>query len=228
VALAREALQFVPAKARDCPMNEAKPNTAMANDLEKMIGEWQRLADALADKCPQISDAALAFITAINYHDETLVDSSLASLRSALAEFANTCIARELKASSEMQAGVKDGWQKYVDDKKAFELAVFECVKDTIESIIDERVTAMMKARKLVRRLKDIGQHVETSRSLEDGIRQLRTFREEFFRRWPSQRPPSPINRDAIAKARESFQNGHRGLSKDQMIWRDKRSEKPV
>src|SRR5205823_13984102 len=99
--------------------------------IDELLAELQRRADEFAGRCPQVSDAALGLITAINYDDEALVHSSFASLMAALAEVANDCIERELAASDGTQTGIREGWQKYID-KKAFELAAFEKLKDTI------------------------------------------------------------------------------------------------
>jgi hypothetical protein len=154
-----------------------------------------------------------------------LVDASFASLLAGLAEVANDCVVKELDASDGTRAGLREGWQKYID-KKAYELAVFEEIKDQIESIIDERIAGMLKARKFVRSLEDLGQQVEKSQALEEGIRELRKFREDLLRGWPSRKPPAPIDREAVSKAREAIRRGEKGMSKDQLIWEGKRQEK--
>ena len=131
-------------------MSDTAPGTAAANEMEAVLNQLRSVADAIAAKCPQVSDAALALITGTRYDDRTLVASSHVSLLSALADLANDLIARELEASSGLQAGLKEMWQKYIDNK-AIELAAFENLKDAIESLIEERITSMQKGRKLVR-----------------------------------------------------------------------------
>jgi hypothetical protein len=208
-------------------MNDTKSDAAKGSDLDALIDELQRIAGETASKHPRISDAALGLIAACDYEDETLLDSSWASLLAALAEVANRCVARELAASEGTQTGIREAWQKRID-KQAYELSVFEKIKDKIESVIDERIASMLKVRMFVRSLEEDGQQVGKSQALEDGIRQLRKFREELLRVWPARRPASPIDREAVSKAREAIRRGEKGMSKDQLIWGGKRSEKAV
>jgi hypothetical protein len=211
----------------EAPMNDTKPDTLKDNEFDELKGELQRLADKAAGTRPQVSDAALALIAALEYDDETLVKSSSASLAAGLAELANDCVARALSASDGTQAGLREGWRRYID-KKAYELAVLEDIKDKIESIIDEQIAGMLKLRRFVQGVEELSQHVKKSQALEEGIRELRKFREDLLRGWPSRRPPSPIDREAVSKAREAILRGEKGMSKDQLMWRDKGSEKAV
>jgi hypothetical protein len=208
-------------------MKDTTPNTGQGNDLDELESELQRLANKAASKCPQVADAALALITAVNYEGETLVDSSFASLQVALAEVANGCVVRELSASAGTQEGLRQGWQRYID-KKAYELTVLDEIKDKIEWIIDERIARLLNLRKFVQSLEELGQQVEKAKALDEGIRELRKFREDLLGGWPSRRPPSPIDPDAVAKAREAIRRGDKGMSKRELIWGDKRSEKAV
>lgn len=211
----------------DVLMNDTQPDATKRSEIDELKGELQRLGGKAVGTWPQVSDAALALIAAIEYDDETLVQSSSVSLGAGLAEVANGCVASALNASDGTQAGFREGWQKYID-KKAYELAIFEDIKDKIESILDEQIAGMLKLRKFVQSVEELGHHVEKSQALEAGIRVLRNFREDFLRGWPARRPPSPINREAVANARAAMRRGEQGMSKDQLIWRDKRSEKSV
>ncbi len=208
-------------------MNDTTSDATKGSDLDALKSELQRVADKVAGMSPQVSDAALGLIAAVNYGDKTLLDSSFASLLAALPEVANNCITRELASSEGVQAGISDGWRRYID-KKAYELSVFEEIKDQLESMIDERIASMLKVRKFVRSLEGLGQQVEKSQALEDGIRQLRKFREDLLRGWPARRPASPIDRETVSKARDAIRRGEKGMSKDQLIWGGKRSEKAV
>jgi len=206
-------------------MSDTMPDTANRSEIDELKSVLQRIADTIAANCPQVSDAALALIAAVNYDDQALVDSAHASLRSALAELASDCISRELSATEGMKSGLREGWQKYID-KKAYEIAVFEEIKDTVESIIDERIARMLKVRTLVNCLKDLEQEVKNAQALEDGIRDLRRFRENLWKGWPSRKPPSPVDRTALAEARAAFQRGERRMSKDELVWRNRQSER--
>jgi hypothetical protein len=212
-------------------MNDTKPDTVRGNEIEELKGVLQRLAEDLAEKfagrSQQVSEAALGLIAALEYGDETLFESSSASLAAGLAEVANGCVARELRASEGTQTGLREAWARYID-KKAYELSVFEDIRNAIESLIDERVGSMLKLRKLVQSVEKFGQPVERSRALEEGIRELRQFREDLLRGWPSRKPPAPLDREGVSRAREALRRGEKGMSKDQLVWRDKRSEKPA
>lgn len=199
------------------------PETVNRSEIEELKNELQRFADTAAEKCPKVSDAAFDLITAINYEDEALVHSSYTSLLTSLAELANEWIAKELEISVAVQKGLTEGWKKYVD-KKAFEIAMYDEIKDTIESIIDERSACMLKLRRLVNHLKE--QEVENAQALEDGIRDLRRFREDFLKGWPSCKSPTPIDQSAITKAREGFAHGQKGLTKNDLIWGNTRVAK--
>ena len=208
-------------------MNDTKSDATKGSEIDALKSALQHVADEVAGTCPQVSDAALGLIAAVNYGDKTLLDSSYASLLAALPGVANNCITRELASSEGVQAGIRDGWRRYID-KKAYELSVFEEIKDHLESIIDERIASILKVRKFVRSLEGLGQHVEKSQALEDGIRQLRKFREDLLRGWPARSPASPIDWETVSKARDAIRRGEKGMSKDQLIWGGKRSEKAV
>jgi hypothetical protein len=153
-----------------------------------------------------------------NYEDQTLVDSAHASLLSALAEVASDCVARELDVAENTKSGLREVRQKSID-KKAYDLAVFEKIRDEIESIIDERIASMLKARKFVNCLQKLEQEVKNAQALEDGIRGLRSFREDFLKRWPTAKPPSPLDQAAIAEARAAIRRGEKGMSKSELVW---------
>jgi hypothetical protein len=209
-------------------MNDTECRVATGSDIiEEMKVAFQLLASNFADKRPRIRDEALGVITALNYGDQTLFASYAASLLSALAEMASEYVEYDLGASHGIQTGLAEGWKKYAENR-AMELDRLDDVKDKFESLIDERIASMLKTGELIRSLEALGQQVDNSTALEEGIRQLRKFREDFLRRFPSSRPPSPVDREALAKAREDFGAGHNFLKKGQMVWRDKRSEKAV
>jgi hypothetical protein len=211
------------------PMNDTMPDTVSQNELDELKRDLQRVGDEVAQAAarPQLSDAVLALVAAMDYQDETLLYSSCASLLAAIAELARDFIARELKESESTKTGLKEGWQKYIN-KKAFEMAILEEIKDKIESIIDERIASMLKIRKIISMLQEQEQQVENAPALEGGIRDLRRFREEILKGWPSRKPPSAIDRAAVAKARDAIARGDKGMSKDELVWGDQRSEKAV
>ena len=61
---------------------------------------------------------------------------------------------------------------------------------------------------------------VENADDLERGIRDLRQFRHDLLRNWPSSNAlPSAIDKAAIAEARAAIASGTGGLKKDQLKW---------
>jgi hypothetical protein len=208
---------------------ELKMHDAVSrNEIDELKRELQRTSDTVVkDSAPQVTDAVLALIAAVDYEDKALMDSSFASLMASLAELARDRIAKAISASEDTKAGLREGWKKFID-KKAFEITVIEEIKDKIETIIDERIEVLSKLRKWVKSLEKHEQQVENAPALEDGIRDLRRFREDILKGWPSRKPPSPIDRTAVDKAREAIARGEKGMSKEELVWGHKRSEKAV
>ena len=188
------------------------PDARATNDIEELKRGLQRLADTVAKVGvrPQIRDAALDLISAIEYADESLTKSCLNSLAAAAAELASNMIAKELNASTGVKKGFKEAWKEYIDGK-AYEIEIFDAVRDKIETIIDERIAAMSTVRKLVESLEKVDHHVENAQAITDGIRDLRAFREEMLKGWPSRKRPSPIDKAAIAKVARRHRSRREG-----------------
>jgi beta-glucosidase-like glycosyl hydrolase len=202
-------------------------NTDTVNDLDALKRELISQAKAAEQSgFPQASEAMLSLLTAADYSDDTLMASAFHSFLDAGTDFVCMCIKKELEQCEATKTGIRKGWRESVD-KKAYEIEVFEELKDLIESLIDERVANLLRLRKLVKFYEEEGCSVENAHDLEAGIRDLRTFRENILKGWPCRStPPSPINKEAIAKAREAIARGERGMRKDEMIWRNKSSDK--
>jgi hypothetical protein len=199
----------------ELPMHD----TASRNDVDELKRELQRLCDTLVKThAPQVTDAVLALMTAADYDDEALLNSSFASVLAALADLGRDLIVKEIRTLETVKATLREAWIKYID-KKAFEIAFFEEIKDRIETIIDHRIESMSKLRKWVKILEKHEQQVENAPALEEGIRDLRRFREDLLKGWPSRKPPSPIDRMAIAKAREAIARGEKGMTKEELVW---------
>lgn len=198
-------------------MHSIISDTVSRNDIDELKDVLQELAD-VANSSQAVSTAALELLTAVNYKDGVLVESAFESLLVALAAIANEYIAKELAASEGTKTGINEAWNQHID-RKAYDIAVFDEVKDRIESLIDNRVSNMQGLRQLVGKLKKLGKEVEKAQSLEDGIRSLRTFRENLLRKLPSRKPPSPINKDTVDKARDAIRRGEKGLTKHELVW---------
>jgi vacuolar-type H+-ATPase subunit I/STV1 len=202
-------------------------DTVSRNEIDELKRELQNLCKVGKDRAPKVTDAVLALIAAVDYEDEALMDSSAASVMASLAELARDCIAKAIKVSEATKTALREAWKKHID-KKAFEITVIEEIKDEIETIIDERIERLSKLRKWVKSLEEQEEQVENAPSLEEAIRDLRRFREDILKGWPSRKPPAPLDRKAIAQAREAIARGEKGMSKDELIWGNKRSDKAV
>jgi hypothetical protein len=194
-------------------------DTVTRNEVDELKSELRRLADS-ADEAlrPQVRDAALDLIAAINYDDKTLMDSCFNSLLVGMADMARNYIPKDLSAAKGVKEGFKKAWEKFIN-KKAYDIAIFEDIKDVVESMIDARIASMSRGRKMVALLGELGQQIENAKLLEDGIRDLRKFREDVLKGWPSRKPPSSIDRTAIAQAREAIARGEKGMRKSDLVY---------
>jgi hypothetical protein len=191
--------------------------TSRQNTLGAMKEHLEGLANSRRVP-PGISQAVRELLTAINYADETLINSSLHALREALRLFVRDIVQRELEVTEITKNHIQEGWRKHVDGAAAEN---FDELKKLIESFIDERITSMTGARdELVKILEEKEYPVENAQQLENSIRDLRRFRENILKEWPSPgRRPAPLNRQAIAEARAAIARGEKGLRKDELVW---------
>jgi hypothetical protein len=194
------------------------PDIVSPSGIDALKEKLQDIAGSSARVAPQLSDAILDVLTALDYADESLLASSCNSLLSCLVVVARDIIQREVKASEDTREGIKKAWREHVDGVACEN---FDEIKNVIESIIDERIASMTKIRdKLVKPLEEKEYQVENSQQLEDGIREVRRFRETILKDWPSlNKRVSSINRQAVAEAREASARGNKGMRKDELIW---------
>jgi flagellar biosynthesis/type III secretory pathway protein FliH len=193
-------------------------DTVHRGELDALKKELEEKAKSTARVAPQVSEAIQELITAISYDDRALLDSSLNSLFSCLADVARDIIKREVLASEGIREGIRQAWKERFEGRPCENL---DEVKNVIASPIDERMASMIRLRdNLVKMIGENGYPVENAQQLEDGIRELRRFRENILRDWPSpSRQPSPINRKAVAEAREAIARGEKGLRKQDLVW---------
>jgi hypothetical protein len=194
------------------------PDTVNRNQAETMKRTLESIANSSSGVPPQVNSAILDVVTAANYADEALLVSSFNSLLSCLADVARYLIQRTITAVEETKTAIRKGWRESVD---CLACEDFDDLKNAIESIIDERISTMSQLRdKMVKKLEERDYKVENAQQLEDAIRDLRQFRQDILKEWPSpNKPPSSLNRQAIAEAREAIARGEKGLRKDELIW---------
>lgn len=193
------------------------PDTVSQNELKALERELERLSNS-SNVRPEFSRAMLDVMAALNYADEILVNSSFEAFLSSLSDVTRSLIQRELAASENTKTAIRQGWREYVDGSP---LENFDDLKNLIESTIDARIFVMTQLRdKLVKPLEEREYVVANGQQLEDAIRDFRQFRQDILRDWPSSnKPPSPLNKRAIAEAREAVAKGEKGMRKNELIW---------
>jgi hypothetical protein len=197
------------------------------NKLEELKEKFESLAKSTARVSPRLSHAARDLLTAISYEDETLIDSSLNSLMEALRMLVREIVQKELDAAKGTKIGIQKGWQECVDGAVHEN---FDPLKKVIESVIDARIASMTGVRdELVKMLEEKDYPVENAQQLENCIRELRRFKENISKDWPTPgKPPSPLNQQAIAEARAAFTRGDRTMRKDELVWESDPAKKAV
>ena len=157
------------------------------------------------------SQAIRDFLAATSYRDETLIKASVKSLFEAMTRVVQDIVKRELEVSDATKKGLQEVWREQVDGVPCENL---DEVRKTLESFIDEQIAKMANVRDgLVRALEERDYRVENKQQLEHSIRDLRTFRENILKDWPSSsRKPAPLNRQAIAEARAAIARGEKGM----------------
>ena len=191
-------------------MTETTKNTALEQLKAKLEAAQKK------DMGGRIGDAIRDLLAAISYEDDILLESSAEALFVSLADVAADLIRADLKRAGFVKQVIRSAFEEI--DGVACE--DFDELKNTIESIIDVQIGSMMNGQKLVEVLKSQECVVENADQLEEGIRSLRLFRENLIKGWPStDRQPSPLNTEAIAKARTAIANGCKGLRKGEMVY---------
>jgi len=93
-------------------------------------------------------------------------------------------------------------------------------LRKAVESIIDERLTAMTNFRDQgIKRLEELGHNVDNADQLETAILDLQSWKQQIFQDWPSaNKVPSPLNREALAQVKATLARGKKGMSKEDII----------
>src|SRR5437016_1868811 len=90
----------------------AMPDIVKRSELDSIKKQLEGIANSSAQVVPQLSDAIQAVLTAADYADKALLESSLNALFSCLADVARDIIERELKAWEGTKKGIKESWQQ--------------------------------------------------------------------------------------------------------------------
>jgi hypothetical protein len=194
----------------------AMPETV--NQCDALRRKLRELASSSMRVAPELSEAIQGVLTAANYADQALLDSSLNSFLSCLADVARDIIKREISASESTREALKKNWNEYID---GIPRENFDDLKSIITSIIDEQLASMTKLRdKLVKLLEEKECPVENAQRLEEAIRDWQRLNDDVLKDWPSSDTrPSPINRQAVAEAREAIGRGNFGMRKNELVW---------
>jgi hypothetical protein len=196
----------------------AMPDTAKRDQLEALKQTLESIAASSRDGTSALSRAILDLVIAADYADKALLESSLNSVLSCVADLARDLIQSMIATTEQTKAAIRQYWREKVDCVANED---FDELKNGIESIIDMRISSMSNARdELVKKFEEKGYKVENAGQLEDSIRNLRQFRQDILKEWPlPSKSPSPLNRQAIAEARAAIARGEKGLRKDELIW---------
>jgi len=83
-----------------------------------LMKEFEQLARNFAarDK-PEVARAIQSFITAANYLDEVLTESSMAAVWSSLAELVRDFIDKELEKAVGARQSIREGWTTFVEGR---------------------------------------------------------------------------------------------------------------
>ena len=194
------------------------PATEPTDSKNKLVALKKRLV-GIADQCgaDRLSRAVSDLLSALNYDDEILIDSSLNHLLEALRATAKELIERALKNTESVKREFRKAWDENIDGVVCDNLGE---LRKAVESIIDERVAAMMNFRDQgIERLEDLGYNVDNADRLEATILDLQSWKQQIFQDWPSpSKVPSPLNREALAQVRAALTRGKKGMSKEDII----------
>jgi hypothetical protein len=189
------------------------------NKLNEVKSKFEELLAKYNNKVPSLlTDAIRDILAAIEYKDYVLVDSSVQALCAGLVSVGRDVVTSELSRSEATKASIRQVWQEDIDGQACEN---FDELKNFIEAFIDQRIAKMTEVQNdIVLNLAKLDYHVENAQQLEDGIRGMRKFRENILKEWPAaNKPPAPVNQNAVAEARKAFAGGYKGLSKDQLVW---------
>jgi hypothetical protein len=191
------------------------PDTTNRTTLRALKKAFERIASGVR---PELAQPIFDVLAAVEYDDETLVAATQNSLLKALQEAARDIIQKELQATQEMKRCLRDAWRENVNGVPRED---FNDLRKLMESFIDKRLSRLQDVRdKLVKLLEDRDYLVEGSQPLEECILALQTWKEAIFKDWPStDNTPAPLNRQAVAEAREAIGRGAKGMRKEDLVW---------
>ena len=194
------------------------PDITNRSKLDALKNALGRLAKSASIARPELLRPIKDLVAALNYEDNVLIQSSSISLLEGLRNFVQDIIRRALEVSELAKSGLRKAWRETVDGVPCDDL---EELRRAVEEHIDERLAALTALRDgPVKMLEVRGVPVENAQQLEDGIQDLRELKENIFKDWPpSDKQPSPLNRQAIDEARAAIRRGEKGMRREDMIW---------
>ena len=150
------------------------PNIESLDKLDAVKAKLETIVESSSRSIPELSQAAQDLLTAVDYADGVLMQSSLASLYSCLSDVARRLIEKELETASIAKDAIRQAWKEHVNGVACEN---FNKLRDVIESIIDRRISSMTRVSSLVEALRDNDHVVENAEELDGCIRDLRQFR---------------------------------------------------
>jgi hypothetical protein len=186
----------------------------MMKELEEQVA-W--LEESSSDTTLSLAEAIRAFMTAMEYDDPALRDSSLETTKQCFIDFAEERISNIIKQS-----------------KSSLEFCE-NCIADIAKQVIspnhriDElgeklQELAQLNLRRLTRFQSNLQRAfgditLSGSGPLQNEIKRWRDFEDSYLKQWPwTSRKRSPVNRELLAKSKQSRERGETGISAEDLI----------
>jgi hypothetical protein len=191
--------------------------SGMTDERKEKIKNLEEIEHIARSVHPELAQAAQNFLAALRYHDKILEKSTETSVKEVFATIAQEAAQKEIDVSVQVMTKLQEGWRKTIDGVVQED---FDKIRRVCLSFIDERIANMTGLRDdLIVHLEEEGYQVKNSQELEQAINDLRQFRENLLKDWPdSDRPPAPINRQAIDEAKKSISQQEKWMTRKDLI----------
>jgi hypothetical protein len=157
-----------------------------------------------------------ALVTAIDYDDSVLIESSLDGIFEAIARTVEKCIADFAGTAEKIRPLLPAFWNMIED----YPPEGFQEIGHTIASQFDNQLKMGEELRdKIIKILRDHEYKVGNAAALDQEIRELRTLKAEMLKDWPWEDRPLPaVDRAMVTRSRDAIACGEKGLRVEDLI----------